>query len=489
MRRCCLALLLLALPALLRADEAQNAPILVLDTGGHTDEIMSVFFTADGKRLGSVAKDKTVRLWDTSNGDCVGVLHLPVGPTDESGVEAGITAGYAPKKNLLAVSSPGLKKNQFWVYVIDLAANKIVQVCEGITRPVWAVALSPDGERVAAGGVGGQLHIWEVKTGKLVSEAPGYKGLVRALAFSPDGKTLASGSWDKTARLWEVASGKELKTLEGGTEWVVGVAWSPDGKYLAASERNHQVRLWQTDGTRGPILEGNHNGLGIAFAKNPKELVVGAALVDAETGKVLTRLKKPPGGYPVLVALAPDGTQACCASGPEMVLWNTAKKKGVKEAEYRLEGKGHPLARLASISTEGRQAGSTEGRQAGGKESPWPTALCNRTGSSSKNWNSCGRGWQPSNSCSTSRNRRSSARQASSNNPSPTSNSATPSWPASNRSSTPSSTAWDTASPSSMSTGASSSSTRRPRPSSDSEPSTSPPRSGPSSTACIAPTR
>jgi WD40 repeat protein len=373
MRRCCLALLLLTLPALLRADEAKEVPILVLDTGGHSDEIMSVFFSADGKRLTSVAKDKTVRLWDTSGGDCVGVLRLPVGPADESGIEAGITAGYAPKKNLLAVSSPGLKRNQFWVYVIDLSTKKIVQVCDGITRPVWAVALSPDGERVAAGGMNGQLHVWDVKTGKVVSEAPGYTGLVRALAFSPDGKTLASGSWDKTARLWDVDSGKELKTLEGATEWVVGVAWSPDGKYLAASDRNHQVRLWQTDGTLGRILEGNHNGNGIAFASNPRELVVGAALVDAETGKVLTRLKNPPGGYPVVVALAPDGTQACCASGPEMVLWNTAKKRGVKEAEYRLEGKGHPLARLASISGEGLPAGG-EGNGiawAERRDAPW----------------------------------------------------------------------------------------------------------------------
>jgi WD40 repeat protein len=354
MRRCCLALLLLALPVLLLAEEAKETPMLVLDTGGHTDEITAVFFTADGKRLVSVARDKTIRLWSTAGGDSVRVLHLPIGPADESGAEASVTAGYAPRKNLLAVSSPGPQKNQFWVYVVDLSTNKIVQVCEGMTRPIWAVAVSADGERVAAGGMGGHLYVWDVKTGKPVREPIVYKAVVRALAFSPDGKTLASGSWDKTARLWDVASGKELKTLEGATEWVISVSWSPDGKYLAASDRNHQVRLWKTDGTQGPLLEGNHNGVGIAFAANPKELLVGAALVDAETGKVLTRLKKPPsaipGTSPVVVALSPDGSQACWAAGPEMVLWNTAGKKGVKEVEYRLEGKGHPLARVASTA-------------------------------------------------------------------------------------------------------------------------------------------
>ncbi|MSU36978.1 MAG: hypothetical protein EXS36_18145 [Pedosphaera sp.] len=33
---------------------------------GHTDDVWSVAFSADGNRLASVSKDQTVKLWDAT---------------------------------------------------------------------------------------------------------------------------------------------------------------------------------------------------------------------------------------------------------------------------------------------------------------------------------------------------------------------------------------------------------------------------------------
>ena len=71
-----------------------------------------------------------------------------------------------------------------------------------------AVAFSPDGKRLAAGGLG--LRIYDVATAKLEKEVvPTEKGAVLALAFSPDGKELAAGAFTQYVHVWDTTAWKE----------------------------------------------------------------------------------------------------------------------------------------------------------------------------------------------------------------------------------------------------------------------------------------
>src|SRR5690349_14118928 len=54
---------------------------LTLNPVGHIGPIQSVFFTADGKQLVSVGRDRTVQFWDVGSGERVRVLHMPAVPT------------------------------------------------------------------------------------------------------------------------------------------------------------------------------------------------------------------------------------------------------------------------------------------------------------------------------------------------------------------------------------------------------------------------
>src|SRR5262245_19944491 len=52
---------------------------------------------------------------------------------------------------------------------------------------------------------------------------------------SPDGQRLAAGGSDHMVRVWDAATGKELLALKGHTKEVTSVVFSADGKRLASA--------------------------------------------------------------------------------------------------------------------------------------------------------------------------------------------------------------------------------------------------------------
>src|SRR5262249_9134977 len=153
----------------------------------------------------------------------------------------------SPNGKLLATASGNWQQNTTGeVKIWDLETKALVKELPGFVRHVWTVAFSPDGARLLTAGGRQTAKVWDTATWAEKAKMNVPLG-VRAAAFSPDGKIVATASEtnnDPTVRLWDAETGQERAVLQGATGLVFCLRFSPDGKTLYASGDNAAVHVW-----------------------------------------------------------------------------------------------------------------------------------------------------------------------------------------------------------------------------------------------------
>jgi eukaryotic-like serine/threonine-protein kinase len=227
------------------------------------------------------------------------------------------------------------------VWLFDLDSGQANTQLDGHTQVVRALASTGDGLELASGGGDGRIIVWNLASGNVERRLDGHEDWVRALAWSPDDTLLASGSSDQTVRLWERASGRQTMVLPEPSASVRDVAWSSDGVRLAAADNNGLVHIWNpSSGTRLQRLEA-HRGIAFAVAWAPNRPLVASAgadgmvrLWDAERGSELQALRGHQ-GFVLDVSWSADGARLASAGQDGTVrVWDAATGNELR----RLEG-------------------------------------------------------------------------------------------------------------------------------------------------------
>ncbi len=226
---------------------AQERPILRLDTGGHMARITGLVFTPDSKFVVSASDDKVIRIWDWRAGKTVRTIRTtgPIYAIALSPDGRWLAAG-----GLFAADSLSADASQIRLY--DFASGELKALLKGHRNVVSGLAFSPDGEKLISGSYRGAI-IWDVERGTLLHRLQGHRADIYAVGFTPDGQRAVTGSLDNTLRLWRVADGALITEMTGHVDHVYSLAVSPRDGSIASGDESGEIRLW--DGNTGALLK------------------------------------------------------------------------------------------------------------------------------------------------------------------------------------------------------------------------------------------
>ena len=206
--------------------------------------------TADRKRLVTqdVHEGAPLQVWNAADGKHIADLKWAVSDP----LAAEVLQTLTPDGTAAILSN---RHGQ--VSIRELATGRLLKQQKISSQNALSVAVSPSGARLAITMGGNQLFLWDWQTANPQVEVD-RRHRTRALAFSPDGKRLAAGGYgEDELRIFNMETHdleRVLRDPKGEPLLVDDLAFTPDGKQLAAANFLRSpngffagILIWDTD--------------------------------------------------------------------------------------------------------------------------------------------------------------------------------------------------------------------------------------------------
>jgi len=122
--------------------------------------------------------------------------------------------------------------------------GEVMTIDTATGAPVRLMALSDDGERVAAPTAGHMVGVWSAGTEAPIAELAGHGDGLWLVRFFPAGDRLVTAGRGNSLRVWSVMPAREDVALFGHVDRVTAVSVSPDGRTLVSGSATGEVKLW-----------------------------------------------------------------------------------------------------------------------------------------------------------------------------------------------------------------------------------------------------
>ncbi|KAF9272027.1 WD repeat-containing protein 25, partial [Linnemannia elongata] len=353
---------------------------------GHTERVTGITFSPNGQLIVTSSWDRGVQLWDVSTGDLtsrfdghsmiasdIDVAFSPDGLTIASGsgdktvrlwevnssrsnialqdqIDNALRVAYSPdglsilsidRLTFLFFDYPGVIRQGD--ATTGLRGSVLFELPD-ITS-IKELAVSPDGNQIAAGCKDGSVRLWDSSNGVAGPVLQGHSSAVKILAYSTCGRWMTSSDDDGIVRLWDLHDTEQRYVLvETGTGYgkrISGLKFSPTGHQLAACSEEGTVRLFDPR-TRGLLTSKKLTEariLALDYSPNGQQLALGTlcsiALWDLRSDEPHWEMEVPPNscenafGHGVTVAYSPCGQFLASSSVDYIVhLWLRHSTKG-----------------------------------------------------------------------------------------------------------------------------------------------------------------
>ncbi len=139
-----------------------------------------------------------------------------------------------------------------FVKTFDVATGKPIRSFEGHTHHVMDVAWKADQTTLVSAGADNAIKVWNVSTGEQQATITNYSKQVTAIQFIGTSENVVSCGGDKTVRFHKVSNRQNYRSFSGNNDYVYSAVATPDEKLVVAGGEDGVVRVW--NGQNGQVI-------------------------------------------------------------------------------------------------------------------------------------------------------------------------------------------------------------------------------------------
>jgi WD40 repeat protein len=313
----------------------------------HKTIVESVAFSSDNSKIASSSRDRTLKIWDASTGQCILTLDSPSQSTVKNLIfnqHGNKLFGYSNKQILIWDLETGtsyiLVESQSRICsLISSEANFLVFGCEDGGVYIWdfnteefinqfstssgvvlSVRVTDDNQILACSIKDKIVNVWNLNNSESIQiQSQSYN--ISLIDINFNGQYIATGSGEKTIKIWDIDTGLYLQSLSGHLSEINAITFSSTNQILATASVDRTVKIWDiTTGKCLKTLQGRADFVhSVTFSSDNRTIISGSQhsikFWDVESGQCISTLFKSNDWLSSIIVSSDEKTIACANIG------------------------------------------------------------------------------------------------------------------------------------------------------------------------------